>query len=73
MPLDLRTLEPVDASYFTYEGSEPWPPCREDVRWIVFREPLEAISTEIAPLTQGPRTSRPLQPRHDRPVFGIVR
>ena len=73
LPLDLRTLEPVDASYFTYEGSEPWPPCREDVRWIVFREPLEAISTEIAPLTQGPRTSRPLQPRHDRPVFGIVR
>jgi len=73
LPLDLRTLEPVDVSYFTYEGSEPWPPCREDVRWIVFREPLEAIPAEIAPLTQGPRTSRPLQPRHDRPVFGIVR
>lgn len=73
LPLDLRSLEPVDASYFTYEGSEPWPPCREDVRWIVFREPLEAIPAEIAPLTQGPRTSRPLQPRHDRPLFSVVR
>lgn len=73
LPLDLRSLEPVDASYFTYEGSEPWPPCREDVRWIVFREPLEAEPAAIASLTQGPRTSRPLQPRHDRPVFGIVR
>lgn len=73
LPLDLRTLEPVDVAYFTYEGSEPWPPCREDVRWIVFREPLEAEPAAIAPLTQGPRTSRPLQPRHDRPVFGVVR
>ncbi|GAB6051064.1 hypothetical protein JCM16106_19170 [Hydrogenophilus islandicus] len=70
---DWRSLLPVDDSFTLYEGSEPWPPCREGVVWLVYRNGSEAEGSVVAPLIAGPRTSRPPQPAHGRLVVEVAR
>ncbi|MCX7946625.1 MAG: carbonic anhydrase family protein [Hydrogenophilus sp.] len=66
---DWRGFLPVEERFFVYEGSEPWPPCAENVRWLVFAEGGEAVRAEIAPLLMGPGTARPPQPLYGRLVL----
>jgi len=70
---DWRSLLPVDDSFTLYEGSEPLPPCREGVVWLVYRNGSEAEGSVVALLIAGPKTSRPPQPAHGRLVVEVAR
>lgn len=70
---DWRSLLPVFDTFYLYEGSEPWPPCREGVVWLVYQSGTEAEGGVIAPLLAGPRTSRPPQPANGRLLLEAIR
>ncbi|WP_217125297.1 surface-adhesin E family protein [Hydrogenophilus thiooxidans] len=70
---DWRSLLPVFDTFYLYEGSEPWPPCREGVVWLVYQSGTEAEGAVIAPLLAGPRTSRPPQPAKERLLLEATR
>jgi carbonic anhydrase len=42
--LDLTQLLPKLRGYYTFEGSLTIPPCREHVRWLVLKQPVQASS-----------------------------
>ncbi len=66
---DWRALLPGEERFWVYEGSEPWPPCREGVTWLLYAEGGEADPVAIAALLRGPATVRSVQPRNGRLVF----
>lgn len=66
---DWRALLPGEERFWVYEGSEPWPPCREGVTWLLYAEGGEADPAAVAPLVQGSQTVRPVQPGNGRLVF----
>jgi carbonic anhydrase len=62
VPLSLQALLPNDARYFTYMGSLTTPPCSEDVRWIVMRQPVTMSPEQIELFARiYPMNARPLQ------------
>ncbi len=62
VPLSLQALLPSDARYFTYMGSLTTPPCSEDVRWIVMRQPVTMSPEQIELFARiYPMNARPLQ------------
>ncbi|MBX3069090.1 MAG: carbonic anhydrase family protein [Thermomicrobiales bacterium] len=67
--LDLAAVLPSNPTTFRYGGSLTTPPCTEGVSWIVFAEPVE-ISTEQLAIFQAihPNNARPLQEVNDRDV-----
>jgi carbonic anhydrase len=47
-PIIVDDLLPVDKqSYWVYDGSLTTPPCTQCVKWIVFREPIEAAIEQV--------------------------
>ncbi len=64
-------LLPEDTSaYFTYEGSLTFPPCSENVRWLVLATPVRLSTAQIAAfgaICAG--NTRPLQPLNNRDLF----
>ncbi len=62
VPLSLQALLPSDARYFTYMGSLTTPPCSEDVRWIVMRQPVTMSPEQIELFARiYPMNARPVQ------------
>jgi carbonic anhydrase len=62
-------LLPVDRSYALYSGSETKPPCKEDVLWIVFTNPIRVSDKEIARFHRiVGNNARPIQPLNGRVV-----
>jgi len=54
-------------AYYTYMGSLTTPPCTEDVLWMVFRQPLQVSSQQIAIFSRlYPHNARPVQPTNGR-------
>ncbi len=66
--LDWRELLPVVAELYRYDGSEPWPPCREGATWLVYVRGSEASAEVLTALTAAIPTARPVQPLHGRTV-----
>jgi carbonic anhydrase len=67
--LDVTGLLPADRACWTYEGSLTTPPCTEDVRWFVFRQPVSLSAGQLRTfraLYDG--NARPVQPLNDRVV-----
>jgi carbonic anhydrase len=68
--IDLASLLPAKAAYYTYTGSLTTPPCSEGVNWFVLAAPAEVSDAQIAKfkaVTHGP-TNRPVQPAQGRTV-----
>lgn len=62
VPLNLEDMLPGDRRYFTYMGSLTTPPCSEDVRWIVMRQPVTLSPDQIELFARMyPMNARPIQ------------
>lgn len=60
--LELASLLPADAGYYTFMGSLTTPPCTEGVLWMVMREPLTVSAEQIATFARlHPMNARPVQ------------
>ncbi|MFC5603929.1 carbonic anhydrase [Sporosarcina koreensis] len=70
--VDLQSLLPSDQTTFNYNGSLTTPPCTEEVKWIVFEEPIEMSKEQIQAYQQiFHDNDRPVQPLNDREVFEV--
>jgi carbonic anhydrase len=71
---DLDELIPDDDATYRYEGSLTTPPFTEGVQWIVFDEPLELSSRQIAAFQAlfPAGNAREPQPLNDRPILSDV-
>ena len=69
MFVDATDLLPADLSNFRYSGSLTTPPCSEDVRWFVMRQPITASRRQIEEFRKvyyG--NNRPTQPLNGRTI-----
>lgn len=68
--IDARDFLPASADYFHYMGSLTTPPCSEQVKWIVMKEPVEASRSQLGFLQKllGGPNNRPLQPLDGRMI-----
>lgn len=65
--IDVAKLLPETRTYFTYMGSLTTPPCREGVRWIVLKTPVEVSFDQVAVFSKlYSMNARPIQPSHGR-------
>lgn len=69
-PVDIQALLPSNQTTFFYNGSLTTPPCTEDVKWIVYEEPIEMSKEQIKAFQEiFPDNQRPVQSLNDREVF----
>ncbi|WP_431801226.1 carbonic anhydrase [Halobacillus andaensis] len=69
-PVDLPELLPEDQTTFHYEGSLTTPPCTEEVKWMLFEEPIEMSEDQIQDFKEiYHENHRPVQPLEDREVI----
>jgi carbonic anhydrase len=62
-------LLPEKRAYYTYMGSLTTPPCTEDVLWMVFKQPVQVSTQQIAVFGRlYPNNARPVQPNNGRLV-----
>ena len=68
---NVSDLLPESKSYYTYEGSIPYPPCVEDFQWVVFEQHVEVIQEFINTLRNegNPKGYRDVHPLNNRVVF----
>jgi len=69
--VDLASLIPVKAAYYSYEGSLTTPPCSEGVKWYVLTKPTEVSAAQLkkfAGVIHGDN-ARPVSPLGSRKVF----
>jgi carbonic anhydrase len=58
---------PSQGYYYSYLGSLTTPPCNEDVRWVVMKQPIEMSSRQLASLSNiMGSNARPVQPLNGR-------
>jgi len=70
VPLNLEDLLPADRRYFTYMGSLTTPPCSEDVRWVVMRQPVTMSPDQIELFARMyPMNARPVQQASGRRIL----
>ena len=70
VPLNLDELLPADRRYFTYMGSLTTPPCSEDVRWVVMRQPVSMSPDQIELFARMyPMNARPVQQAAGRRIL----
>lgn len=69
-PVDIQALLPSNQTTFFYNGSLTTPPCTEDVKWMVYEEPIEMSKEQIQAFQEiFPDNQRPVQSLNDREVF----
>jgi len=67
--IDAATLLPADKGYYTFHGSLTTPPCSEEVRWFVMKNPVTIAEGEIAAFGRlYPMNARPTQPLNGRAI-----
>jgi len=63
------TLIPADPTYYAYVGSLTTPPCTEEVKWQVLRQPIEISYKQLAAFKAlFKMNARPTQPLNGRRV-----
>ncbi len=71
-PIDItKQIGPimVGGSLYSYNGSLTTPPTNENVRWIIFNQPIELSETQIRAFREMyPNNYRPVQPLNGRTV-----
>ncbi|TWI57963.1 carbonic anhydrase [Halalkalibacter nanhaiisediminis] len=68
-PINLQNLLPEDQSSFHYTGSLTTPPCTEEVKWIVFKQPIEMSKEQIQAFQEiFEENHRPVQPLIERDI-----
>ncbi|WP_338470854.1 carbonic anhydrase family protein [Niallia sp. XMNu-256] len=68
-PIDVQALLPQDQTTFQYNGSLTTPPCTEEVKWIVFEQPIEMSKMQIQAFKEiFPDNHRPVQPLNSREI-----
>ena len=66
----LKALLPQNQTSFHYDGSLTTPPCTEDVKWIVFEQPIEMSKKQIKAFQQIFKNNhRPVQPLNEREII----
>ncbi|MCF6410773.1 carbonic anhydrase [Pseudalkalibacillus salsuginis] len=69
-PIDLQGILPQDQRSFHYNGSLTTPPCTEEVKWVIFEEPIEMSKEQIQAFQQiFPDNHRPVQSSNDREIY----
>lgn len=67
--LDLNQLLPKRHGYYTFDGSLTTPPCSEQVRWFVLKQPITASAGQIGQFAaRYPHNARPTQALYDRKI-----
>lgn len=68
--INLQALLPQDQMAYHYDGSLTTPPCTEEVKWIVFEQPIEMSKEQIKAFQQiFPNNHRPVQPINERDII----
>jgi carbonic anhydrase len=68
--IDLTKLLPEKHGYYTFRGSLTTPPCSENVRWVVMKNPIQISQQQIDLfVSHYPYNARPVQPANDRRIF----
>ncbi|PMC33678.1 carbonic anhydrase [Bacillus sp. UMB0899] len=71
-PIDLQGLLPQDQTSFHYNGSLTTPPCTEEVKWVIFEQPIQMSKEQIQAFQQlFPDNHRPVQSLNDRELYEI--
>lgn len=67
---EILDLLPYSPAYYTYDGSLPYPPCTENVKWIVMKNPISFSEKQFSELVSYTgRNSRLTQPIYMRQVL----
>lgn len=70
--IDLAELLPAEKEYFYYMGSLTYPPCSENVRWVVFREAISTSKENIEAFTKKYANNfRPVQNFNQRKFIEV--
>lgn len=65
-------LLPKRKTYYQYEGSHPYPPCKEEVEWHVLSQPIELSEEQIDEFRNYyDHNVRPIQNTHGRRVVTL--
>lgn len=68
--IHLPALLPQNQLSFHYDGSLTTPPCTEEVKWIVFEQPIEMSKDQIKAFQQIFKDNhRPVQPLNEREII----
>ena len=68
-PINPRGLIPADQSYWSYMGSQTYPPCTEGMRWIVYQSALSISPNQFRSFKAIlPMNARPTQDLHGRRI-----
>ena len=69
MQIDVGAVLPADHDYLHYTGSFTTPPCTEDVRWMMMRQPIQLSKAQIAAFRAIiNNNNRPVQPLNGRAI-----
>ena len=68
--INLQALLPQNQMAFHYDGSLTTPPCTEEVKWIVFEQPIEMSKEQVQTFQQFfSDNRRPVQPLNEREII----
>ena len=68
--IHLHELLPQNQMAYHYDGSLTTPPCTEEVKWIVFEQPIEMSKEQIKAFQEIFKNNhRPVQPLNERDVI----
>ncbi|KKI88422.1 carbonic anhydrase [Bacillus sp. SA1-12] len=71
-PIDLLGVLPKDQTSIHYNGSLTTPPCTEEVKWIIFEQPIEMSKEQIQTFQQiFPDNHRSVQSLNGRELYKI--
>ena len=72
LPVNAADLLPANGSYYHFSGSLTTPPCSENVKWYVMKEPIPVSAAQVKKFLAliGP-DARPVQPLHGREVLEV--
>lgn len=67
---DPTPMLPEQHGYYAFQGSLTTPPCSENVRWQVLKEPIEVSREQVAAFRKlYPMNARPTQPLNGRKLL----